>query len=165
MDIRITVDDRRILARLDGLHDVVRERLIGAMTRIESRLEAGVRAAAPQKTGALRSQVSGRVYQDNPNRVAAYVGVYTRSGDASRKAAALEYGSRGVAVPVQAHQARLAHVFGRAIAPMTVTRKGHTRKPNIQPKHYLRGTFQAQRGSIVAELQAALDRAIRETSG
>lgn len=162
MDIRITVDDNRLVARLDGLHATVRERIIGAMTRIEARLEAGVRAAAPAKTGALRSQVSGRVYQDNPNRVAAYVGVYTRDAGASRKAAALEYGSRGQAVAVQAHQARLTHFFGRAISPITVTRRGHTRIPDIRATNYLRGTFTSQRAAILAELQEALNTALRE---
>lgn len=162
MDIRITVDENRLVARLDGLHDAVRQRVVGAMTRIEARLEAGVRAAAPSKSGALRSQVGGRVYQDNPNRVAAYVGVYTREAGASRKAAALEYGSRGQPVAVQAHEFRLTHFFGRAISPITVTRSGHTRIPTIKARNYLRGTFTSQRGAILAELQAALDRAVRE---
>lgn len=163
MDIRITVDDNRLVARVDGLHDAVRQRVVVAMTRIEARLEAGVRAAAPSKTGALRSQVGGRVYQDNPNRVAAYVGVYSRDAGASRKAAALEYGSRGLSVPIQAHEAKLAHIFGRAIAPIQVTRQAHTRIPAVKPHNFLRGTFTAQRSAILAELQAALDRAIRET--
>lgn len=164
MDIRITVDDNRLVARLDGLHATVRARMVGAMTRIEARLEAGVRATAPARTGALRSQVGGRVYQDNPNRVAAYVGVYSRDAGASRKAAALEYGSRGTSVAVQAHEFRLTHIFGRAIAPVTVTRRGHTRIPDIRATNYLRGTFTSQRRAILADLQAALDQAIRETS-
>lgn len=162
MDIQITVSSNRLVARIDGMNDRIRARLIDSMNGVQQRLEAAVRADAPQRTGALRSQVGGRVYSDNPNRVAAYVGIYSKDKNSARKAAALEYGSRGMAILVRAHTAKLTHIFHRLAGPISVTRKAHVRRPTIAEHAFLRGPFQNQRREIVAELQAAVQRAIDE---
>ncbi len=157
--------DREATLRFEQFPDRAYDRLVQAMQGIEQRLETAVLAAVPNRTGALRSIVAGRVFHDNPNRIAAVVGVRADTGDAAKKAAALEYGSRGTPIAVAAHEASLSHFWSRAVAARMVEVGPHSRTPHITAQRFLRGPMDAIRAEAFAELQAALDSAVEESNG
>jgi len=147
--------ERSLVLRFGQFPDFARDRLIAAMWRIERRLEAAVHAAQPSRTGALRAQTGGRVYE-HPNRIAAVVGVRVPNADDAMKAAALEYGSSRV-VQVRAHAAKLNHIWGRIVAPITVQRPGHTRRTNLRPDRYLRDPYAAIKADALGEMRVAIE--------
>lgn len=157
--------DREARLRLDAFPDNVYDRMVVAMQGIEQRLEAAIIAAEPSRTGALRAITGGTVYHDNPNRIAAVVGVRADNANDAKKAGALEYGSRGNSVAMAAHQAKLDHLWSRAIAPITVSVGPHSRVPNITAQRFLRGPIDAMRNQAFADLRAALDAATEEANG
>jgi hypothetical protein len=154
--------DREARLRLEQFPDGAYARMVAAMEGIEARLEAAVLAAEPARTGALRSITGGQVYHDNPDRIAAVVGVRAQSAEDAKKAGVLEYGSRGTAISVGAHQARLGHFWSRAVSPIMVTVGQHSRVPNIVAQRFLRGPIDAIRADAIAELQAALDQSVKD---
>jgi hypothetical protein len=150
--------DRTATLRFEQFPQQAHDRLLTALQAIEARLEAAVLAQAPDKTGALRSLIGGRVY-DHDTRIAAVVGVRTTAAAQARKASALEYGSHAP-IAVRAHTAKLAHFWSRMVNPIMVDVRAHGRTPNIVAKKFLRGPIEAIRGQALAELQAALDAAV-----
>lgn len=161
--IQIT-GDRETRIRLEQFPDGVYDRLVIAMEGIEQRLEVAVLAAEPKRTGALRAITAGRVYHDNPNRVAAVVGIRADNAEDAKKAAALEYGSRGTSIDVAAHQASLAHIWSRAVSPLTVNVGPHSRVPNITAQRFLRGPMDMTRAQAFADLQGAVDGAVEDAN-
>lgn len=155
-------DDRRAVLRFDSFPRAAHDRLLAALERIEKRLEMAVLAQVPSITGKLKATVGGRVY-DHDTRIAAVVGVRAPNANAARKAAAVEYGSHNP-VTVRAHAAKLAHIWSRAISPITVHVPEHRRVPNIDPRRFLRGPIQTIRAEALAELRAAVGTAAAETS-
>lgn len=84
---------REIASRLDALPRRLRKRLKVRITELTEQLKVEVVAAAPVRTGRLRSQITSRIYADDNRRVAGYVSVYAPGvKDAYVKAGALEYG-------------------------------------------------------------------------
>lgn len=148
--------DREVTLRFETFPQAVHARLLAAMQQIEQRLQAAVIAAQPSRSGALRSMTGGRVY-DHGNRIAAVVGVRANTPNEAKKAAALEYGSRGMAVTVRTHTASLDHLWARAIAPIRVTVPDHHRVPNIRAQRFLRGPLDAMAPSILQDLAQAVD--------
>jgi hypothetical protein len=155
--------ERAAILRFEQFPKFAHDRLFAALQNIEQRLEAAVLAAEPEKTGQLKSITGGRVY-DHDNRIAAVVGVRTQDGNIARKAGALEYGSRHESLMVRAHTAKLSHLWGRAISPISVEVGAHSRTPNIDAFRFLRGPLDAIRSTAIAELQAALDAATKDGS-
>jgi hypothetical protein len=156
------VNDQRVNLRFDRFPEAVHDRLLATLKSLEARLEAAVLAAEPSATGRMRSLSGGRVY-DHGNRIAAVVGVRTDNESDARKAAALEYGSHR-ALQVRAHEAKLAHFWNRAVNPIMVEVRAHSRTPNIQQQRFLRDPIQAMRADAIAEMRAALDGAVGDAS-
>ena len=150
--------DRRATLRFDQFPTFAHDRLLAALQRIEQRLEAAVRAQVPVKTGKLQSLVGGHVY-DHVNRIAAVVGIVDKTQQGARKAAALEFGSRGVSIAMH-RVTSTASLLARANRPL---KSEWRRTPTLQPHRFLRGPLDAIRGSAIAEMRAAIDQAIADS--
>ena len=114
------------------------------------------------RTGRLESETGGRVY-DHGDRMSAVVGVRAKGGDEAGKAAALEYGAHKP-FEVRAHAATLAHLWSRAIAPISIEVPAHLRHPNIAAHRFLRGPIDQLRAEFIAELRQAVEAAAAEAS-
>lgn len=153
---------RRAVLRFEQFPAKAHDRLLATLESLKDRLVAAVRAEEPKHTGRLEEETGGRVY-DHGSRIAAVVGVRAYTKSDALKAAALEYGSHK-ALTVRAHQARLSHLFSRAIAPITVTVSDHSRTPDIAPHRFLRGPLEAMRADAQAEMEAAVAAAAEESN-
>ena len=163
IDGRVIVGDNRTVLRFERFPDAAHDRLFATLQSLEKRLEQAVLAAEPEKSGEIKSLTGGRVY-DHGDRIAAVVGVRVTNANQARKAAALEYGSRGTSITVSAHTAKLAHLWSRAISPISVNVPSFTRTPSITARRFLRGPIQALHDTALAEMRAALDAAVTEAS-
>ncbi len=167
-DFGVVIDgsDRRIILRFAEFPVYAHDRLYAALVKIEQRLEAAILAQAPVgQSGALRNMIGGRVY-DHQNRIAAVVGVRVKDAEnpqaAARKAAALEYGSRGRPVTVRAHDMGLDHFWSRLVEPRTEVVAAYSRVPAISPQMFLRGPAMALREEAITEMRAAVAAAVRD---
>lgn len=154
--------DTRAVLRFDKFPAVLHDRLFATLTSLERRLEAAVLAAEPERSGELKSLTGGRVY-DHGDRIAAVVGVRTQSQSKARKAAALEYGSRGVAVTQSAHKMRLDHVWLRARMGAPVDVGTYSRTPTLRAMNFLRGPIKSLQQSALSEMRAAIAFAAAES--
>ena len=157
------VGDTRAVLRFERFPSMAHDRLLATLQSLERRLEAAVLAEEPEKSGDLKSLTGGRVY-DHGDRIAAVVGVRTTTPAQARKAAALEYGSRGASITVSAHTAKLDHLWSRAIPPIMVNVPSFTRMPSITARRFLRGPIQALHDDAITEMRAALDAAVAEAA-
>ncbi len=139
-------------------HQMIEQR-ITALTDV---LQARIEAAAPVKTGRLRSEIKGRIYADQANRVAGYVSVYSPEGGSNEyaKAATLEYGTnkpRRAFSRLNKIEALLGQSKRRIIGKMS--------KPvHIQAFAYLRGPLEQMRPEIEAALNDAIAATVTEES-
>lgn len=154
--------DQKVVLRFDKFPADMHERLLATLTQLEHRLEAMVIAREPSLTGALQAMTGGRVY-DHGDRMAAVVGVRAPDAGDARKAAALEFGSHRK-ITVRAHEARLAHLFGRAISPMIVMVETHGRMTNLDPRRFLRNSIGEIHGEAIAALREAVDTVARSSA-
>lgn len=169
MEFGVKVDPRQVQLKLDEFPVGVQMRILGSITTLTSRLEARVKAEEPERSGKLRSETRSRVYHD-ANKISGRVFV---GGDFSERTkrgsvwagqvAALEYGAHA-AVGVRAHQARLDHIYSRAIPPIVVDVDPFTRRANIAEHRFLRGPLAEMSEEALSELRQALDLA-SETAG
>lgn len=155
----VTRGEREISARFDTFPSRARQKLEERITALTEQLEARVEAAAPHRTGALRSEITSRVFANQSNRVAGYVSVYApdRPGEYP-KAATLEYGSNkprrmferggGIAARLGLRQRRIAN---RVSKPA-----------RIEAFAYLRGPLDQMRPEIEAGLNEAVAEAAAE---
>jgi hypothetical protein len=90
----VTRGEREVSARFETFPTRARAKLEERIAALTQQLQVRVQAAAPFRTGKLRSEITKRDYADNPDRVAGYVSVYA-DGDSNEyaKAATLEYGT------------------------------------------------------------------------
>jgi hypothetical protein len=156
MEFPIAVkNERALLERFDTFPVAALDMLRAKVTETTDVLLGLVRAATPDRTGLLRSQIKSRIIE-NPNRVVGVVGLI---GGAPRKAfgkaGALEYGAHK-SISVRAHTQNLDHFFGKAIAPREVTVSAYTRQTNIEAHNYLRGPLDAVQGEFVATIEQGL---------
>lgn len=163
MELKYEIDGiRQVGLRFEQFPDRARKKIMERILGLTERLHAAVEGAEPDRTGALRAETKGWV-DDGKNYIVGRVGlpggVYPHSDYG--KAAALEYGSHHP-FQVKAHEARLAHFWGRAVAPTEVFIRAHSRTPNIAARLFLRSSLDAMRGEIIAELEAALAEATEE---
>lgn len=153
----------KVARRFVEFPDFAREHLVEALKLVEARLEAAILADEPDRTGALRSLTRGAVFDDK-DRIAAKVAVVTDDPNLIRKAAALEYGSRGIAVSLQAHKARLGHFWSRHVTERMVEVEAHSRVPTIAAQRFLRDPVAAVREEALVEMQAAVTAAAEESA-
>ncbi|HUC70384.1 MAG TPA: hypothetical protein VMS01_04250 [Stellaceae bacterium] len=155
----LAVGERRLQAFFDDFPARLDARLYAAMERIAGRLLSAVEAAEPQRTGALRSETTSFVTK-TAAAITAGVAVEAPAGDkaAHGKAAALEYGAHRSAT-VAEHWAIRANFWGRYSAPRAVLIEEYRRRVEIGEERYLRGPFAALRGTILADIEAAVGQA------
>lgn len=152
-----TRGERELALRFDTLPARVHKKLEQRITALTDALQARIEAAAPYKTGKLRSEVTGRVYAGQSDRVAGYVSIYS-PGDSKEypKAATLEYGTDKPRRSFE-RATKIDALFGRSRRRILskVSRPVH-----IAAFAYLRGPFDSMR----PEIQAALEEAIAEAA-
>jgi hypothetical protein len=145
----LTLNDHNVRLRLEALPEVLRRELRPVITNITHSLLAQVKAREPVRTGYLRSRTHAFV-DERPTFIRGRVRIIP-TGRAQRTAAAfgaLEYGAHS-RFTVQAHTRGGAHV------------SAYLRRVNISARRFLRGPAATMRARVIAELQAAIARAIR----
>lgn len=162
--IGVLVDgDRRVEAQFDAIPRALHDDLLDLFQGLVPELTARVQAAAPDRTGKLRSQIKGQVFDDK-TRISGRVAVGGDSGNDLAKAGALEFGAHGTA-RVSAHEMRLDHLWGEMLnAPMMVMVEAHTRQLDLMAQRFLRDPFAGLEGEIVEKIKGVADIAIEETS-
>jgi hypothetical protein len=142
--------ERELSERFDTFPAAARQGLADRITALTAELETRVQDAAPHLTGRLRSEIVGRTFTDQPDRVAGYVSVYAGQSKEYAKAATLEYGTD-----------KPRRIFERSDG--MVTRVGRhriverlTKPAHIAAFRYLRGPFEAMESEIAAELEGAV---------
>jgi hypothetical protein len=154
-----TRGERELALRFEKFPAAAHKKLEARINALVERLTERAQEAAPELTGRLRTEIKGRVYADNPERVAGYVQVVAPgvAGEYA-KAATLEFGSDKAR--------RIAERGGGIFARLT---GGHRRltarfsKPvQIRAYRYLRGPLEEIRPEVEAELAAALNEAAGE---
>ncbi len=149
IDAIISLDETRLLARLDHLPHELHARLAGPIRELTEALFARVQAAEPYRTGALRAATRSFV-DDRENLIRGRVRVLGESGRGKHnvKAGALEYGAHGDAA-----------VHGYAREDATVS--AYHRDVNIAEHRFLRDAALDLR----TEFEAMVERAIAEVVG
>lgn len=152
--------DTELSLRFDSFPQRARQRLEDRIASLTEALQARIEAAAPVRTGALRSEIKGRMYADNPNRVAGYVSVFAPGvASAYPKAATLEYGT---SKPRRVYQRGVATRLGRANRRVI---QRISKPARIQAFRYLRGPFEDMEQSMRDELNSVLAELIDEDNG
>jgi hypothetical protein len=146
----ITASDNTVRLHLEQLPERLRQELRPVISNITRSLLAQVLAREPVRTGYMRSRTHAFV-DERPNFIRGRVRIIP-TGRAQRTAAAfgaLEYGARRT--NVSAHMRRGHHISAYAF-----------RRPNvIAAMRFLRGPAAAMRPHILAELKAAVARAVQ----
>lgn len=153
--------EREVSLRFDQFPDRAKDRLRDRITSFVDTLQAAIEGAAPQKTGRLKSEIKGRVYE-SAHRIAGYVSVYAPGipGEYA-KAATLEYGT---SKPRRAFErnSRMAFALGRSKRRIV----SRLSKPvHMDPRRYLRGPFADLRGGFEEQIAAALSEAAQDSNG
>lgn len=131
---------------------------------LTNELRGRVGAAMPRGTGELRDSLDSDVIKKE-GRIRGRVIVAVGNSKLHRKAAALEYGSKGKKRPVRQHKMRLGHYWDEKLAtPRTVIVKAFQRTPNVKAHKFLRGPMEAMRPTILARLGKVVERAAQEAS-
>lgn len=149
----VTRGDKETSLRLEQFPKGLQARLVKRIGLLDAALSARIQAAAPYKTGLLRSEVTPRLYTE-VDRVAGYVSVYAGQGAKKSeyaKAGALEYGANKVRQARTMARAKITNHFARSF--------------ELRAYRYMRGPFDAMRGEIDAAFGEELAAAIAEAGG
>lgn len=131
---------------------------------LTNELRGRVGPAMPNRSGELRASLRDKII-DKENSVTGRVTVAEGNQALHRKAAALEYGSKGKKRPVRQHAMRLGHFWDQKLAaPRTVIVKAFMRTPNVKAHKFLRGPMEAMRPTILARLGKVVERNAQEAS-
>ncbi|HZP88653.1 MAG TPA: hypothetical protein VFB54_17725 [Burkholderiales bacterium] len=151
----VTRGDKELALRFDAFPARARDKLEARIRTLVERLEARVETAAPRRTGALASEITSRVYGNQPDRIAGYVSVYAPGAPrAYGKAATLEYGSN-----------KGRRIFARSSSGRRRVVERVTKPVRIRAARFLRGPLEEMRPEIEAELNDALaDTAAEEST-
>jgi hypothetical protein len=150
--------ERSLGVRLDKFTTSSRQKIEERIRGFTEELNVRIKAAAPIKTGKLRSEISPRIFTDSEKRIAGYVSVFAPGQNTEyAKAATLEYGSNkvrrrfeksGIALRLNARGHRISTRLGKAA--------------HIQAYRYLRDPLEQMRPQIEAGLNEALVEAAEE---
>ena len=135
--------------------EALRNYIAGAVAELESMVIGMV----PRRTGKLASEIASFV-DSHPDRITGRVRLLAETAAEARKAAALEYGSRGASITVKRYSRHVSMAFGHLVAPFEQIVESYTRTPNIAAGNFLRGPMEALRPGILPGMQAALAEAI-----
>ncbi len=157
----ITRGDKELTLRFDQFPAHAHAKLEARMHKIVDELTARAQAAAPKRTGRLKTEIKGRVFADSPTRIAGYVEVYAPGvpGNEYAKAATLEYGSdkpRKIAERASGGVLARFHRNHERIAAKA------SRPVHIREYRYQRGSIEELRPEVEAELAAGLAEATQE---
>lgn len=146
---------REVELKFDEFPREMHGKLLERITAVTENLRARIEAAAPNKTGRLKSEIKARIFSSQ-NRIAGYVSVYAPGIEGEyAKAATLEYGTDK---PRRAFE-RIAGRFGKTRRRIL----DRISKPvHIEALRYIRGPFDEFTPEIQAELQSAVDEAVKE---
>jgi hypothetical protein len=158
-----TTGDRELALRFETFPTRARAKLVDRITSLTERLHERVDAAMGRfahPTGKLQSEITSRVYADNPNRIAGYVEIYAPDGGSNEyaKAATLEYGTDKVRRAFERTGGLLARLGG---ARRRIIERA-SKPVHIEAFRYLRGPFADLEDEMYAELNAALAEAAQE---
>lgn len=153
----ITRGDREVSLRFDTFPVRAHKKIVKRVDALTEQLRVRVEAAAPYRTGDLRSEITARVYTNKPDRVAGYVSVFAPGKPSEYpKAATLEYGSnkpRRIFERTSGIAARLGLQKRRIV--------GRLSKPvRLEAFAYLRGPL----AQMKPEVELSLNEAIAETA-
>jgi hypothetical protein len=144
------VGAREVELKFDKFPQEVHDALLERITSITESLRARAEAAAPRKTGRLRSEIKARVFS-SANRIAGYVSIYAPGIEGEyAKAATLEYGTDKPRHAIERIAGRLGKVRRRILARLI------SKPVHIEAFRYLRGPFEDLAPSIQSDLQAAI---------
>lgn len=157
----VITGDRQVAIKFDQFPIALHDPLKATITSLTGALAANIRAAAPDKTGKLRSEIQDTVFDDGADRIVGFISV---SGDFA-KAGALEYGAHR-ATRVSAHTAKLDHVWSKRLnAPLTVLIQSYSRRQNVTATRFERGPTQAMSADIAAALEETVNQATQAFNG
>lgn len=157
--------ERQAGRRFEDFPDALRDALKAEIDSLTNELHQRVAANAPSRTGNLRGRIQGKLFEDK-DRITGRVSVSARSQAEHRKAAALEYGSRGKPGPVTAHTMRLDHYWSEKLAaPRTVVVEAFQRTSRVKEHRFLRGPLDAMRPQINVRLGAVIASAVKDANG
>jgi hypothetical protein len=155
--------DQRVALRFDRFPEMAHDGLLAKIEELTATLDASVLAAVPRgKTGRLAAQVKSGV-EESSVRIRGWVSLAGASANDVRKAAALEYGSRGNAFPVRSYSRTLDQVFGRMTAPFDQIVSAYRRAGGLAELDYLHGPLDAGAQAALEQLNAVVDAAIKES--
>lgn len=156
----VTRGEREISLRFETFPTRARQKIEERIVTLIEQLDARVQAAAPYRTGALRSEITERIYDNKPDRVAGYVSVFAPNRPSEYpKAATLEYGTnkprrmfeRGGGIAARLGQ-RQRRIVNRVSKPA-----------RIEAFAYLRGPLEEMKPEIEAALNEAVAEAAADT--
>lgn len=151
-DFITELDDRNVRVHLDKLPPALRENLRKTISALTDRLLVLVRAAEPSRTGYLRSQT--RAFVDSTEDYVRGRVRIVATGHARQVAAAfgaLEYGAH-----------RRFAVSGYQREGIAV--QAYARTANIAERRFLRGSLASMREQAMAEIEAAVGKAVDESA-
>lgn len=151
-----TTGDRELALRFETFPTRAHAKLVDRITSLTETLHGRVDAAMGRfahPTGKLQSEITSKVYADNPNRVAGYVEVYAPGAPGEYpKAATLEYGTDKVRRAFERTGGLLARLGG---ARRRIIERA-SKPVHIEAFRYLRGPFADFEDEMRTELNAAL---------
>jgi hypothetical protein len=148
----VTRGDNELKLLFDKFPRAAHDRLAERMNLLVEQLRERAQAAAPNRTGKLRREITGRVYADQADRIAGYVSIYA-PGDNKEypKAATLEYGTDK---PRRALEQRFSARLGRISKRRIIARV--SKAVHIRAFRYLRGSLDGLRPEIESAFAEAL---------
>lgn len=156
--------DRQAGLRFAEFPSALRDDLRAEIDSISDELFGRIQAQIPGKSGELRSRLTNRLF-DKEDRVTAYIAINAQDQSEHRKAAALEYGSRGKKIEIKPHKMRLDHYWSEKLAaPRTVIVEAYSRLPRIAEHKFLRGPLEAMRPQINSRLKAVVEGAVKDAN-
>lgn len=156
--------DRQAGVRFEEFPSALRDDLRSEIATLSDELFARIQGQIPSKSGELRSRLTKRIF-DKEDRVTAYITINAQDQSEHRKAASLEYGSRGKKVRVKPHKMRLDHYWSEKLAaPRTIVTKAFDRTPSIREHKFLRGPLDTMRPQINSRLKAVVESAAKDAN-
>jgi hypothetical protein len=157
----ITRGDRELSTQFEEFPSRARDRLKERIYALTARLEERIQAAAPVRTGLLRTEIKSRTYDDAVSRIAGYVSVQAGSRTSEyAKAATLEYGSNKARKRID----RTGSIMARFDAGGRNIARRISKTPHIEAFRYLRGPLEEMRDEIEGELNQAIADVVSEES-